>query len=334
MAFKQLGINVSSLSGMTGEQKLKTVVQAFENMTPAMKKAGDQAALMKEIFGRGGLSLATVLEGGATGLTHFEQVARKFFPQLPEGQKGVEKWMVANSEFHLGLEGLEFTLGMKLIPVLVSVEKWFTKVTFEVEHGRGSWGHLANNVSEVVQVFKGAWQWFSNLVGPSNALKLAIGGLVGVMAVTKIAAFVTALKGLNAISFLPLKANLLAALGPLTAAILAYESVKKSTDVKHPSKAKSHGFFSDVGGLLTGGLVGNPATSPINVARALKEEVSSGSGHHRTALTGVTGSSAPMHIHFHVGAQEIGKAVIVDPRARRELAEATAIYAQGMTARK
>jgi hypothetical protein len=146
---------VAGLAHMTGEQKLATVVKAFENMSPAMKKTGVQAALMKEIFSRSGLSLATVLQGGATGLTHFTEVAKKFMPEIKGGAKGMEEWQLKNSEFKMGVEGLEVSLGMKLLPVVMEVESWFTKVAGQIESGKGIWGGLGRDVEGVATAIKG-----------------------------------------------------------------------------------------------------------------------------------------------------------------------------------
>jgi hypothetical protein len=198
-AFKVLfgAQGVGALAGLTGEQKLAKVVKAFEHLPPAIKKTGQQAALMKEVFGKGGLSLATVLEGGATGLTHFTEVAKRFMPEIKGGAKGIEEWQTKNSEFHMGLEGLELSLGMKLIPVLMKVETWFTKVSLEVKDGTGTWGKLGRAVSGVIGFLKGIWLGFEKIVGPANAVKLAVAGIVGAMAISKIAGFATALGGLS-----------------------------------------------------------------------------------------------------------------------------------------
>lgn len=187
-AFRQLfgAQGVGALAGLSGEQKLEKTVKAFERLSPAIKKSGAQAALMKEIFGRGGLALAPVLEGGATGLTHFTEVARKFLPNIKGGQKGVEEWMVKNAEFKLGLEGLELTLGMKLIPVLMEGEKWISKVVLEFKAGKGPLYDIAGAATNVWNAFKGVAEWLGKTVFGLGKTQDILGPLLALMTVGKI----------------------------------------------------------------------------------------------------------------------------------------------------
>ena len=353
-AFRQLfgSQGVGALAGLSGEDKLKKVVKAFENLSPAIKKTGAQAALMKEIFGKGGTGLATVLEGGATGLTHFEEVAKRFFPQIKGGTRGLEEWATKNSEFHMGLEGLEVTLGMKLIPVLMTVEEWVTKTAGEVEKGRGPWGGFAKDIEGVVNAGKDVVGFMEGL-GKAFNINIGAGGLgaalatfagvkLGKKAVKPVTTTTKAVK--KTAKFLeehPYTAPLVIPAAAATAYGLdVYKSRKELA-------AHAKGGLNMFGGgpstqrqIEESFLGGKPGTKygPGGVPKAggkpAAGETPSESALVAKLIAAMTPTNDKAEIHLHLDSTKVAEAVIHNPRARRVLAEATAIYAQGMTARK
>jgi hypothetical protein len=361
LAFKQLfgAQGVGALAGLSGEDKLKKVVKAFEDLSPAIKKTGAQAALMKEVFGKGGTGLATVLQGGATGLTHFEEVAKRFFPQLKGGTKGVEEWATKNSEFHMGLEGLETTLGMKLIPVLMSVEEWFTKTAGEVEKGSGPWGKFGKDLEGVYNAGKSVVGFMEGL-GKAFNIKIGSGGLgaalmafAGIKTAKKVSAPVKATK---AIGKDLLKAGKKAAEHPwLAAPILgAAAGTALSEATPHglfpgaetwspfggrPPKYKPGGLGKAAAGAMTSGeasLVSSLLEHPNRIKGAAKSLTPQ-----EAQMIGEAFARAhkPIPVELKVSgdgplAQAFAQAIIHDSRAARVVAESTAKYAQSMVARK
>ena len=341
-AFKELGINVAQLSGMSGEQKLHAVVEAFENMSPAMKKAGDQGRLMKQIFGKGGEGLATVLQGGALGLTAMTKAAKQFFPTL--NVKQLEEMKVQTAYSNLAFEGLKFTLGQQLIPVLLEVDKWFVKTIREIEQGHGTWGKVGHDISAVAGFAVELWKGFEHLVGPTKAVELAIGGLMSVIVVSKIAGFVSALVGMA-----PALALIAPELIPI-AALLAgiyegYKHIQEINEFLHPTvhvwknaKGKEEPFhdqkqatprFSRIEDLqlIRGGVHGGPMAKQA-AAEALAEMSKHAGSEH---LSPQMASQAK--IDLHIDGKQFAETVVRNPWAKRLLAESAAHYTLQMQAR-
>src|ERR1035441_7107355 len=59
---------------------------------------------------------------------------------------------------NMAFEGLKFTLGQQLIPVLLEADKWFVKTIKEIEKGHGAWGGLRKDV-------EGVWAAGKDVVG-------------------------------------------------------------------------------------------------------------------------------------------------------------------------
>jgi hypothetical protein len=184
-ALKELGINLAGFNQLTEQQKLEKITKSFEALAPGMKKT----RLERELFGRGGNQLSTVLEHNNLGLSHQIDLVKKFFPTIKGGANAMNELLEKQAESKMAWEGLEFTLGQKLIPVMTDVMGWFSKVTLEVEHGKGAWGQLGSAISGVVGFLKGIWTGFESIVGPAKAVEIVVGGLVAAMVVSKVAAF-------------------------------------------------------------------------------------------------------------------------------------------------
>ncbi len=195
-AFKELGVNIAGFAKLPAETKWRTVTEAFEHLPAAFKKTGEQARLMKQIFGKGGTGLAGFLEGGPLGGNKQLEMAKKFFPTLKDGGKTLEELQVKQAESKMAWEGIEFTLGTKLIPVVTKVLGWFSKLTLEVEKGKGTWGEIGKVITYVVGTLETGWKWFEKSKTAVTGLKVALGFLAAAWAVEKIVAFYRAVKSL------------------------------------------------------------------------------------------------------------------------------------------
>jgi hypothetical protein len=148
LAFHRLGIqSASAFKGLSSEQQFQTVIRAFSHM----KDGAEKTQLALQIFGRGGTALLPVLNETSLGLEHQYQVAKKFFPTLKgEGVKSLEELKEKQAESKLAWEGLEFTIGTKLIPVITELDTWFSHTISEVERGQGAFGEFAKGIEGVV----------------------------------------------------------------------------------------------------------------------------------------------------------------------------------------
>jgi hypothetical protein len=148
--FQKLGVNLSKFGQLSEQAKFETITEKFEGM-----KAGvDKTRLAVQIFGRGGTALLPVLEKGALSLNHYDQMAKKFFPTLKGGANSLEELQERQAESSLAWEGLEFTLGTKLIPVVTEAEGEFSKWIGEAERGHGTWGRVEKDIEGVWTVSK------------------------------------------------------------------------------------------------------------------------------------------------------------------------------------
>lgn len=188
-AFATLGIDLTKFSHLSEQAKFELVTKRFEGM----KDGAEKTRLALQLFGRGGTALLPVLDKGALGLNHFDQMAKRFFPTLKGGGHELEELQEKQAESKMAWEGLEFTLGTQLVPAVTSVEGWFSKLAVSIEQGHGGWGTLETDATKVVGVSKEVWQWFEKNTTVAKALAYALGT---VFAVQKISNFVNAVKGL------------------------------------------------------------------------------------------------------------------------------------------
>ena len=321
-AFKELGLSVSQLAGESGEQKLESVVKAFENMPAPMRKAGDAGRLMKQIFGKSGEGLATVLQGGALGLTNMTNAAREFFPTLKTGS--LEEMRVQTARSNLAFEGLKFTLGQDLVPILIEVDQWFVKSIKEIEKGQGTWGALRHDVEGVVSAMKGVVGWLDRL-GKAFNIPVGQGGL---------GAALMAFAGIQTIKH------------PGKTAGKAATIVKKTGHylVEHPyaipaAAAVGAGAaipFGSAAGIRAGAEAISPGYlkehSLAEMERVLtgRVPVNSGGGGAHAELNG---KAAPVHVHVNLNGKQFAEAIVRDYQASRVLAESAAHYTSKMAAR-
>jgi hypothetical protein len=154
-AFQQLGINVAELKRLAPEDQLKLVTERFEGMQDGAEKT----ALATQVFGRGGTALLPVLDKGSLSLKHYMEMTKKFFPSLKgEGVKSLDELREKQSESSLAWEGLQFTLGMKVVPTMTAVMSEASKLALAIERGKGPWGAWEKDI-------EGVWTAGKDVVG-------------------------------------------------------------------------------------------------------------------------------------------------------------------------
>jgi len=324
-AFKELRINLTQFMGLSEQGKLETITKAFEGMADGVRKT----RLETQIFGRGGTSLSTVLQGGALGLTAMTKAAQEFFPTIKLGN--LEELQVQTARSNLAFEGLKFTLGMQLVPVILEVDKWFVKTIKELEHGHGTWGVLERDVEGVVKFSTKLWQGFEKLVGPTKAVESAVGGLVGVMVVSKVASFVTALSGMG-----PALLGIAPELAPLALALAGiYETYKHINEINeflHPTVhiwKNSKGEYEPFHGQKQGKL----SMAALQEEAALGGRPGASTMAKEVAAEAVNQIAAHLKVDVHLDGKHFAEGVARNPKAARILAESSAHYTSKMAAR-
>jgi hypothetical protein len=349
-ALKELGINMASFNSLTEQGKLEKVTKSFEALAPGMKKT----RLERELFGKGGNALSTVLEKNNLGLSKQIDLAKKFFPEIKGGAGAMNELLEKQAESKMAWEGLELTLGEKLIPAMTAVMGWFSKITLEVEQGKGTWGQLGSAIEGVAGVLKGVWTGFEKVVGPAKALEIAIGGLIAVKTVAGIAAFGKALsvigfggpfmlevaavllliKGFEKLTGDKVMKKLAEETGLLPVEKKTVQTPHRQADVESAAQAAS--YYGAHPSRLTPYTLGHMDSALRQQTRdTLEERHEHVPGALKRGTTpGTGGNLGDAIIHLSLDTTKVAEAIIKNPRARRLITEGTAIHAQGMAARK
>ena len=86
--FKELGLSVNSLSGMTADKQLNVIADAMQGVT----NQGDKIRIMTKLFEEEGVGLLNMLSNGSQGLNEFRNEARKMGIDFgTEAVAGIEK---------------------------------------------------------------------------------------------------------------------------------------------------------------------------------------------------------------------------------------------------
>jgi hypothetical protein len=344
LAFHRLGIqSAAAFKGLSSEQQFQTIIRAFSHM----KDGTEKTQLALQIFGRGGTALLPVLNETSLGLEHQYQLAKRFFPTLKgEGVRSLEELKEKQAESKMAWEGLEFTLGMKLIPVLTAVMEWFTKVSQEIRQGTGFWGELGRTVEGVVNDFKAVVGWFERTPLALAGLKAALISLGGLWAANKIVAFGYALLGLVGPATAA-EASLSPILTTLAGIVAAYELISHTMGQPHATPQQKREWATPQSRVLMGhaGPVG-PAgptvrlPAPIHVGEAGRSV--------QPTHSGATGHFGPMshaeerkivvhtHVHLdgHVVARNTSEHALKDDRTARNFGEAVTHHSLKRAARE
>jgi hypothetical protein len=348
-AFKELGINLAGFNSESEQGKLETITKSFEAMAPGMQKT----RLERELFGKGGNALSPVLEKNNLGLTHQIELVKKFYPTLQGGSKGLKEVNEKSAESKMAFEGFEFTLGQKVMPVMTKLMGTFSEVIVEVEKGKGPFGELEHTFEGIGKFGAGVVGTIKEIAG-AMGVKLPMGTLGAVMAAA----------GLHSIKH-PVKAT-------KTVAGVTKKAIKYGEE--HPERALALGVplalgvgGYDVGKTMMGGnpfgqsatkephySAGERAEKARNIA-TLEREAHPGAaekkqwaleaaqyGHPtppapRAAPHQGGGAIPPLELKI-TGDGAISSAIadsfLKDTRNMRLIAEAVAIHAQKMVARK
>lgn len=366
-AFQELGIGLGTFNRLSEQGKFDLVIKKFSELAPGAQKSRLELAL----FGKGGTALNNVLVKGNLGLEHQLELVKKYFPTIKGGAHALDELLERQAESKMAWEGLEFTLGQKLIPVMSSVMGYLSKVATEVEHGTGSWGELAKGI-------EGVWRFGEKALSTLKGLAKSLGISIGPGTLGAVLAGLAGVKGAKAVAHIVKKPVSLAkklfgageagaegaggagalatgmaaapwvlgagattaygldvyksrkelaahAKGALKMALGKHASLREIEGTAPGSYAEAQRLKEHMGYLGPTSLSGKPkggGETPAEAALVSK------------LIASLRPTNDKAEIHLHLDSVKVAEAMLHNPRARRLIGEATAIYAQGMTARR
>jgi hypothetical protein len=360
-AFQELGINLAAFNGLSEEDKLKTITEHFEGLKDGVQKV----RLESQIFGKGGTALSTVLDKGALSLSNYTKMANRFFPTIQGGAHTEEELLARQSESKMAWEGLQYTLGVKLMPVMTEVYGFFSKSVGEIEKGTGAWGEVEHTFESIAHFGQDAAGFIKDIAGKLG-IHLGVGTLGAALAALAVGHHVghKVAKPVKAAVKIFKVAKDIAQYGgaPLTAAASRALPLLATPAVGYGAAALTAGYAAY---RFPGAYAGATKTlTPEQLAKAMFGEPATnlgGGGRYATAggtpaahgdlvrvfdrainrmvevHPGQTLPGPPQHIHVHLGSgagREIAEAILHDPGASRITAEAVAKHAKKEQARR
>ncbi len=160
-AFKALGIDLNNFSHLSEQAKFEDITHKFEGMKDGVEKT----RLELQIFGRGGTALSPILDKGALSLSHADDMAKRFFPTLKGGAHELEELQEKQTESKMAWEGLQFTLGTKVIPVFNEAAGEFSHLVGEAEKGKGPLAEVEHVFEGIAHFGEGAAKFVKGIAG-------------------------------------------------------------------------------------------------------------------------------------------------------------------------
>lgn len=319
-AFQELGISLTDFGKLSEEDKLKKITTSFEKLTDGQRKT----RLERELFGRGGNQLSTVLDKNNLSLNHQIELTKKFYPTLKDGSRGLKELNEKSAESKMAWEGFQFTLGQLLIPTLTKAMAKFSEVVVEVEKGQGAWGELRRTFEGIAHFAGGVFGFISKIAG-ALGVKLSPGTLGAVLAAAGLAGKVPGVKPAAKVA------------SKITKGALNFAGA-------HPYAAPAALAFA--GGAYAGeklneaypqGLFPGPSSLGAVERSFQGGQLTPGRGGSQRSEAGAVGGPKASDIikaEFHVDGVKFAEMLMHNTRARRLVAEAATVYSQGMAARR
>ena len=115
-AFETLGLNAEDLRNMSTQQQMETLADAFGKLTNQV----DRAAIAQELFGRSGLSMLNVFEGGSESMRQAREDAERFGYALDDiDARKVEVANDAMTRLRFAMTGVARTIAVQLAPLVM-----------------------------------------------------------------------------------------------------------------------------------------------------------------------------------------------------------------------
>lgn len=331
-AFQQLGINLSQVRSTSPEALFVKITGKLENMKAGLAKT----TLASQLFGRAGTALLPVLEKNSLSLNHFRYEAERFFPTLRgEGVKTLEQLQEKQAESKLAWEGLEFTLGMKLAPVMSSAMALFSRLIAEMDKGKGPLATVQKAFEGIARFAGGAFSFIKE-ISKDLGIKLTPGTLGAVLGGA------AAVKGAHRVAKPTVKiAKAFKSIGkyssehpyllPATAALLAggYAGLKLNEAFPEGFAGSPEGQLKELRRVLGGQLRAIPGLGHTELGGHPAAQTAA--GQHLRELIAIRNAVLSLREHgqsarqiigeLNMNGRKIGEVLALDPQAMRFLSE-------------
>jgi hypothetical protein len=192
-AFSRLNINVETFHKLPLDKQVSIVTERLSGM----KNQQEKVYLATTLMGKGALALMPALNNSNLGLKAMEKTAEELFPKLgKDGPAALEKVRVEQVKSKLSWEGLQLTIGMKVVPALTKGYAAVSELTKSVIAGHGPWGTIEKTIGGMVGVLTPVVTWLGKSRTAVKVLTIALGLLGVAWGVEKIVKFYRAVKSL------------------------------------------------------------------------------------------------------------------------------------------
>ena len=124
-AFKRLGIDIEHLATLTPEQQLAKIAEAIKSI----ENPAERAAAATQIFGRAGMDMLPMLEGGAAAIEESTAALQELQGTLDQQDfSAIESTNDAWTRFRTAAEGVWNQLAVALAPVLELIADVLTEI--------------------------------------------------------------------------------------------------------------------------------------------------------------------------------------------------------------
>lgn len=124
-AFKRLGIDIEHLATLTPEQQLAKIAEAIKNI----ENPAERAAAATQIFGRAGMDMLPMLEGGAEAISKSSDEIERLQGKLDQADfDRIQETNDAWTNFKKAVEGVWNQLASLLAPILTTIANILTEI--------------------------------------------------------------------------------------------------------------------------------------------------------------------------------------------------------------
>lgn len=177
-AYEQLGLDANQLAQLTPTQALAEVADAMGNV----ENHTDRVALMAKFFGREGVAMINMLNGGSEGLNQFARDARNVGYVLGNQAPGhAEEFKDALLDAQSSLQGMKNTIGAELMPAVTDLMRqfsgWMRENRDRVREFARTFGErLKSAVPMILELARGAGTFAATLGNLTTKAAAAVGG--------------------------------------------------------------------------------------------------------------------------------------------------------------
>ncbi len=149
-SFKDIGLDVSKLSGMSADEQFKKIADAISGL----KTASAQAAAAQEIFGRSGVQMLNMLREGSAAINEAQKRAEAYGTALSRVDAAkVERANDAWDESQEAMQGVANRITVKLAPIVEALSGGFANAALESKGFSSTIDQVFNKAVKVIGFF-------------------------------------------------------------------------------------------------------------------------------------------------------------------------------------